>query len=94
MYNKLAGMTGTADTEAVEFKEIYNLDVVVIPTNKPMIRIDYPDVIYKTQREKFDAIVKEIVELHRQGRPVLVGTTSIEKSELIARKLKKVKDPP
>lgn len=89
MYNKLAGMTGTADTEAVEFKEIYNLDVVVIPTNKPMIRIDYPDVIYKTQREKFDAIVKEIVELHRQGRPVLVGTTSIEKSELIARKLKK-----
>ncbi len=93
MYKKLAGMTGTADTEAVEFKEIYNLDVVVIPTNKPMIRIDYPDVIYKTQREKFDAIVKEIVELHKMGRPVLVGTTSIEKSELISNKLKKLKIP-
>ncbi|WP_461833131.1 preprotein translocase subunit SecA [Desulfothermus sp.] len=93
MYNKLAGMTGTADTEAVEFKEIYNLDVVVIPTNKPMIRIDYPDVIYKTQKEKFNAIVKEIVDLHKQGRPVLVGTTSIEKSELISKRLKKLKIP-
>ncbi len=93
MYKKLAGMTGTADTEAVEFKEIYNLDVVVIPTNKPMIRIDYPDVIYKTQKEKFNAIVKEIVDLHKQGRPVLVGTTSIEKSELISKRLKKLKIP-
>lgn len=93
MYKKLAGMTGTADTEAVEFKEIYNLDVVVIPTNKPMIRIDYPDVVYKTQKEKFDAIVNEIVQLHKQGRPVLVGTTSIEKSELISNRLKKLRIP-
>lgn len=93
LYNKLAGMTGTADTEAVEFKEIYDLDVVVIPTNKPMIRIDYPDVIYKTQKEKFNAIVEEIKELYKIGRPVLVGTTSIEKSELISRRLKKLKIP-
>ncbi len=93
MYKKLAGMTGTADTEAVEFKEIYNLDVVVIPTHKPMIRIDYPDVVYKTQKEKFNAIINEIVELHRQGRPVLVGTTSIEKSELISKRLKKLRIP-
>ena len=93
MYKKLAGMTGTADTEAVEFKEIYNLDVVVIPTNKPMIRIDYPDVIYKTQKEKFDAIIEEIKEMYKQGRPVLVGTTSIEKSELISKRLKKLKIP-
>jgi preprotein translocase subunit SecA len=93
MYKKLAGMTGTADTEAVEFKEIYNLDVVVIPTNKPMIRIDYPDVIYKTQKERFDAIIEEIKEMYKQGRPVLVGTTSIEKSELISKRLKKLKIP-
>lgn len=89
MYEKLAGMTGTADTEAVEFKKIYDLDVVIIPTNKPMIRIDYPDVIYKTEREKFDAIVEEIRGLHEIGRPVLVGTISIEKSELLSKYLKK-----
>ncbi len=89
MYEKLAGMTGTADTEAAEFKEIYNLDVVVIPTHKKMIRIDYPDVVYRTEREKFKAVLEEIKELHRQGRPVLVGTVSIEKSELLSRMLKK-----
>ncbi len=93
MYEKLAGMTGTAETEATEFKEIYDLDVVVIPTHKPMIRIDHPDVVYRTEREKFEAVVKEIVELHKQGRPVLVGTTSIEKSERLSRMLKKKKIP-
>ncbi len=93
LYDKLAGMTGTADTEAVEFKEIYNLDVVVIPTHKPMIRVDYPDVIYKTQKEKFKAVVKEIQQLHKKGRPVLVGTTSIEKSEMISKMLKRLKIP-
>jgi preprotein translocase subunit SecA len=87
MYNKLAGMTGTAYTEAAEFKEIYNLDVIVIPTHKPMIRKDYPDVIYKTAREKYDAIVDEIVKLHKIGRPVLVGTVSIEKSEYLSKLL-------
>ena len=84
MYEKLAGMTGTADTEAAEFKEIYNLEVVVIPTNMPMIRTDHPDVIYRTEREKFEAAIEEIKELHRQGRPVLVGTISIEKSEKLS----------
>jgi len=93
MYEKLAGMTGTAETEAAEFKEIYNLDVVVIPTNKPMIRIDYPDVVYRTEREKFEAVVREIEELYRQGRPVLVGTTSIEKSERLSKMLRKKKIP-
>ncbi|WP_457571753.1 preprotein translocase subunit SecA [Desulfovulcanus sp.] len=93
MYEKLAGMTGTADTEAVEFKQIYDLDVVVIPTHKPMIRKDYPDVIYKTQEEKYRAIVQEIKELHAKGQPVLVGTTSIEKSELLSRMLKKIRIP-
>ncbi|HET58551.1 MAG TPA: preprotein translocase subunit SecA [Deltaproteobacteria bacterium] len=90
MYEKLAGMTGTADTEATEFKKIYNLEVVVVPTNMPMIRVDNPDVIYKTEKEKFDAIVEEIHELHNIGRPVLVGTISIEKSELLSKHLKKV----
>jgi len=89
MYKKLAGMTGTADTEAAEFKSIYNLDVVVIPTHKPMIRVDYPDVVYKTEREKFNAIVNEIVECHKRGQPVLVGTVSIEKSERLSALLKK-----
>ncbi len=89
MYNKLAGMTGTADTEAAEFKKIYGLDVLVIPTNKPMIRIDNPDVIYKTRREKFDAVIDEIVELHKKGQPALVGTISIDVSENFSRKLKK-----
>ncbi|MGQ9921682.1 MAG: preprotein translocase subunit SecA [Desulfobacca sp.] len=88
MYEKLAGMTGTADTEAEEFKKIYNLDVVVIPTHKKMIRIDHPDVIYKTEAEKFQAVVEEIKECHGRGQPVLVGTTSIEKSERLSRMLK------
>jgi len=89
MYEKLAGMTGTADTEAAEFKKIYNLDVVVIPTNKPMIRIDYPDVVYKTKAEKFDAVLDEIERLHSKGRPVLVGTISIDTSEMLSKALKK-----
>ena len=89
MYKKLAGMTGTAETEAEEFKKIYNLDVVVIPTNKPMIRIDYPDVVYKTEKEKFKAVVEEIKKLYQIGRPVLVGTTSIEKNEKLSAILRK-----
>ncbi|MBW2175845.1 MAG: preprotein translocase subunit SecA [Deltaproteobacteria bacterium] len=89
MYNKLSGMTGTADTEAAEFKKIYDLDVTVIPTNKPMVREDYPDVIYKTRREKFEAVMDEIVELNAKGQPVLVGTISIDISEDLSRKLKK-----
>lgn len=93
MYRKLAGMTGTADTEAFEFKKIYNLDVVVIPTHKPMIRIDYNDCVYKTEREKFNAVVEEIRKLHEIGRPVLVGTTSIEKSEKLSKMLDKLKLP-
>ena len=89
MYGKLAGMTGTADTEAVEFKKIYDLDVVVVPTNMPMIREDYPDVIYKTEKEKIGAVIEEIRELHEQDRPVLVGTITVEKSELLSRQLAK-----
>lgn len=89
MYKKLAGMTGTAKTEEDEFRAIYNLDVVEIPTNKPMIRIDYPDVVYKNENGKFNAVVNEIAELHATGRPVLVGTISIEKSELLSSMLKK-----
>jgi len=89
MYTKLAGMTGTADTEAVEFQKIYGLDVVVIPTNKPMIRKDFNDVIYKTEKEKFNAVIDEIVECHKKGQPVLVGTISIEKSEKLSNMLKK-----
>jgi preprotein translocase subunit SecA len=89
MYKKLAGMTGTADTEAAEFRKIYNLDVVVIPTNMPLIRTNHPDVIYKTENEKFRAVVREIEELHRMGRPALVGTISIEKSERLSQMLKK-----
>ncbi len=88
MYKKLAGMTGTADTEAVEFKKIYNLDVVVVPTNEPMIRRDYPDRVYRTEREKFNAIVTEIEELRAKSQPVLVGTISIEKSEKLSGMLK------
>ena len=87
MYKKLAGMTGTADTEAAEFNKIYKLDVLVVPTNMPMIRIDNPDVIYKTEAEKFNAAIEEIKELHKKKRPVLVGTISIEKSELLSRYL-------
>ncbi|HLA48347.1 MAG: preprotein translocase subunit SecA [Nitrospinae bacterium RIFCSPLOWO2_02_FULL_39_110] len=89
LYNKLAGMTGTADTEAAEFQEIYGLEVLVIPPNKPMIRTDNPDMIYRTEKEKFNAIVREIEELHKMGQPVLVGTISIEKSERISDMLKK-----
>ena len=89
MYNKLAGMTGTADTEAAEFAKIYNLEVIVIPTNKPMIRPDYPDVIYKTEKGKFNSVIREIEELHKKGQPVLVGTISIEKSEILSHLLKK-----
>ena len=89
MYGKLAGMTGTADTEAAEFAQIYNLDVMVIPTNRPLIRTNYNDVVYKSQREKLNAVADEIGELHTLGRPVLVGTTSIEKSEVLAALLKR-----
>lgn len=89
MYEKLAGMTGTADTEAIEFKKIYNLDVVVIPTNRPLIRTNYADVVYRTEKEKFKAVVNEIDELYKKGRPVLVGTLSIDKSERISDMLKR-----
>ncbi|MBF0541568.1 MAG: preprotein translocase subunit SecA [Nitrospirae bacterium] len=88
MYNKLAGMTGTAETEASEFAKIYNLDVIVIPTNQPMVRIDNSDYIYKSEKAKFDAAVKEIEECHKRGQPVLVGTISIEKSEHLHSLLK------
>ena len=89
MYEKLAGMTGTAETEASEFQKIYNLDVIVIPTNLPMIRNDMPDAIYKNKKEKFDAVVKDIIKLHKTGQPVLVGTISIDVSENLSKKLKK-----
>lgn len=88
MYNKLSGMTGTADTEAVEFKKIYNLDVNVIPTNKPIARIDADDVVYKNEKAKFKAMALDIKERHEKGQPVLVGTVSIEKSERLSRLLK------
>ncbi|WP_420264020.1 preprotein translocase subunit SecA [Candidatus Magnetominusculus dajiuhuensis] len=93
MYNKLAGMTGTADTEAEEFGKIYNLDVMVIPTNKPMSRVDQPDSIYKTEQAKFNAVTADILGCHEKGQPVLVGTISIEKSEVLSRELKKAKIP-
>jgi preprotein translocase subunit SecA len=93
MYEHLSGMTGTAATEAEEFKKIYDLDVVVIPTNEPMVRKDHSDVIYKTLRAKYGAIVKEIEEKHKKGQPVLVGTTSIEKNEIIDEYLKRKKLP-
>lgn len=88
MYSKLAGMTGTADTEATEFRKIYGLDVVVIPTNKPLIRKDHPDKVYKTEKEKYNAIADEIYELSSNGQPILVGTVSIEKSEKLSKHLK------
>lgn len=84
-YEKLAGMTGTAVTESEEFHKIYGLDVVVIPTHQPMVRTDYPDQVYKNQRAKYAAVVKDIEEMHKQGRPVLVGTTSIDKNEIISQ---------
>jgi preprotein translocase SecA subunit len=89
MYKKLGGMTGTADTEAPEFKKIYKLDVVVVPTHRNMIRVDNPDVVYRTEREKFDAVVNEIEERNKKGQPILVGTTSVAKSEKLSRLLKK-----
>ena len=88
-YEKLAGMTGTAVTEAEEFHKIYGLDVVVIPTHRPMVRSDNPDVIYKTEKSKFEAVIDEIVEMNEQGRPVLVGTVSVEKSERLAKMLER-----
>ena len=89
MYAKLSGMTGTADTEAAEFAKIYNLDVMVIPTNQPLVRVNHNDMVFKTQREKLNAVADEIAEMHKLGRPVLVGTTSIEKSETVSSLLKK-----
>ena len=89
MYEKLAGMTGTAETEAAEFAHVYGLDVVVVPTNEPMIRIDHPDVIYKTEDAKYRAVLEDIIEQHEQGRPVLVGTISIENSEKLSQMLRK-----
>ena len=89
LYKKLAGMTGTAATEAEEFHKIYKLEVIAVPTNKPMIRKDYPDSVYKTERAKYEAIVKEIETLHKKGQPLLVGTTSIEKNELLRELLKR-----
>ena len=89
MYNKLAGMTGTADTEAVEFHTIYKLDVAVIPTNRELLRLEYPDVIYRTEAEKLQAVSEEIQALHDKGQPVLVGTISIEKSEALSTHLKR-----
>src|SRR5260370_39352032 len=88
-YDKLAGMTGTALTEAEEFHKIYGLDVVVIPTNKSMVRSDSPDVIYKTEQSKFEAVIDQIVEMNKARRPVLVGTVSVDKSERLARMLDK-----
>src|SRR5207237_10739291 len=89
MYAKLAGMTGTAETEAEEFANIYKLDVTVIPTNRPLVRVNLPDVVYKTEREKFTAVTEEIIRSHEKGQPVLVGTVSIEKSEQLSKLLKK-----
>ena len=89
LYKKLSGMTGTAATEESEFREIYKLDVIVVPTNRPMIRVDHPDVVYKTENAKFNAVIDEIVRCHEKGQPVLVGTISIEKSEKLSSMLKK-----
>ena len=89
LYRKLSGMTGTADTEATEFHNIYKLDVIVVPTNKPIARVDHEDLIYKTEREKFIAVAEEIDNAHRAGQPVLVGTTSVEKSDALSRLLRK-----
>lgn len=93
MYEKLSGMTGTAETEAEEFATTYNIDVVVIPTHRPMIRKDHPDVIYRTLPEKWDAVVEEIKQLHEKGQPVLVGTVSVENSELLSERLRKLGIP-
>jgi preprotein translocase subunit SecA len=93
MYDKLGGMTGTAETEESEFVEIYKLPVVVVPTNRPVVRADQDDVIFRTKREKFNAVLEEIEESYKSGRPVLVGTTSVETSELLSRMLKRAKVP-
>jgi preprotein translocase subunit SecA len=93
MYEKLSGMTGTADTEAVEFNKIYKLDVVVVPTHRKMIREDHPDIVYRTKREKYNAVAEHIAELHESGQPVLVGTISIDNSELLSLELKKTGVP-
>ena len=93
MYHKLAGMTGTAETEAKELWDIYELDVVVVPTNKPVIRKDQNDLVYKTGREKYQAIISEVENQRALGRPILVGTTSVEVSELLSRMLKMKKLP-
>ncbi|MGH3181386.1 MAG: SEC-C metal-binding domain-containing protein, partial [Streptosporangiaceae bacterium] len=93
MYEKLAGMTGTAETEANEFHSTYKLDLVVIPTNRTLIRLENPDVVYRTEREKFNAVVEEIAECHQRGQPVLVGTISVEKSERVSEQLKKTRVP-
>ena len=92
MYHKLAGMTGTAETEAAELWDIYKLDVVTIPTNVTVIRKDHQDLVYKTKREKYKAVIEEIEKLRNAGRPVLVGTTSVEVSELLSRMLNGKKD--
>ena len=93
LYEKLSGMTGTADTEAVEFHQIYSLEVISIPPNRPMVRKDYPDLIYRSRQEKFDAIVEAIAELHKKEQPVLVGTISIETSEMLSQRLSKLGIP-
>ena len=93
LYDKLSGMTGTADTEAVEFQQIYGLEVVSIPPNRPMIRKDYPDLIYRSRKEKYEAILESIRELHKTGQPVLVGTISIETSEMLSAHLKRMGIP-
>ena len=93
LYKKLAGMTGTAQTEATEFLEIYGLEVISIPTNKPVARKDLNDLVYKTEEEKFEAVVKKVKELHKKGQPVLIGTTSVQKSEYLSRLLKKAGIP-
>src|SRR5690606_37980961 len=93
LYKKLAGMTGTAQTEAAELSQIYKLGVVPIPTNKPMIRVDHKDLIYKTEEAKFAAVAQDIAERHRKGQPVLVGTTSVEKSEYLSKLLKRLGVP-
>ena len=89
LYGKLSGMTGTALTEEDEFREIYKLDVIEIPTNKPVIREDHSDVVYKTEKGKFNAVIEQIIKCHEKGQPVLVGTVSIEKSEYLSRLFEK-----
>ena len=93
LYDKLAGMTGTAATEAEEFDKIYKLDVVTIPTNQPMIREDDADLVYRTENAKFEAVAEEVEELHAEGQPVLVGTVSIEKSEYLSDLLERTRHP-